>query len=369
MGKLRRILRNIALSIPSRRWLWASAVATCLIGIAGIAIWIGWPRDDVLEDLCSPPVSNVQQIGCVATVPIKDVDVRVSSTIGLSRDGTKLLVGGPLPHDKTKQVLQAVDVAERRVVWRVPFNGLGFYPQLAVSGDDSKIAAWASEPRIRIVDMQNGKTIIELPNENPHTDPVFDASFSEDGKTIVTGSAYERRVLSLSDPTAKPTIAPGFGSAEGGCRAGGMVGQSNLGSVRSRDGSTAVLSPADTASPVRTGKLGLSRKLAEAICGTQSVLILDAPADWRYAEAMFLSFSPDNGRLAVVYADMQLGRETRTLIEVWDMSKEMYPDRLAAFSVSGDVGYRIAWSVDGRRLAAIRSDRQNKTEARIYLIQ
>jgi hypothetical protein len=363
----RRLIQNIAGSLKSRRWLLGSVVAAGFIGMAGIAVWAaGWSRDDFLEPACTPPVSSAPQTGCVATVPIKDVNVGHSSTIGLSRDGTRLLLGGALPHDETKLVLQALDVAERREVWRVPVEGLGFYLKLAVSGKDDRVAVWGSEPPIRIVDMQRGKTVVELPNKGPHTDPFFDAAFSEDGTAIVTGDANQRRILTISDPTSEPAMASGFGDT-GGCQAVGFVGQSNSGYNRSRDGSTAVLSASATASPIRAGKLNPSERLARSICGTRHVVLLDAPAGWSNAEEIFTSFSPDNGRLAVIYADRAPGRQTRTLIEVWRMSADMVPNRLAAFPMHGDVDYRIAWSADGRQLAAIRSNAEG-TEARLYAI-
>ena len=363
----RQGMQNMARSLKSRRWLWGSIVATALMGLAGVAVWAGWSRDDLLEDVCAPPVSNTQQVGCVATVPIEGIKVRISSTIGLSRDGTRLLLGGALPHDKTKQVLQAFNIVERREIWRVPFDGLGFYAQLAISGDDSKVAAWASEPAIRIFDMQSGKQIIEFSTENPYTRHYYDVFFSQDDEAIVVGDAFRRRTLALSNPTAEPVAVPEFNGVES-CQGTGFVGQSNTGFIRSHDGRIAVLlSAAYVGAPIRAREPVLTSTFNQYICGSKSVVLLDRPAGWSYAVASFSSFTRDNSRLAVVYSDMELGRETRTLIEVWSMS-ETSLERLAAFPVLGDVGYRIAWSADGRQLAAIRSNRAGKAEARIYVI-
>lgn len=362
----RQVIENIARSFKSRRWLWGSLVATSLIGLAGIAVWAGRPRDDLLEPVCSPPVADAQQTGCVAALPIKDIDIDISSTIGLSRDGTKLLLAGALAHDKTKFVLQALDVAERREVWRVPVEGLGFYHKLAVSGKDDRVAVWGSEPTIRIVDMQNGKPIVDLSTRSPYVPLYHDVFFSKDDAAIVVGFPSRRRLLSLSDPTAEPAMLPEFGKAES-CQGLGFVGQSNAGYLRSRDGSVAVLFSATRSTPLRAGEHLSTYQLSLYTCGTNSVVLLDAPTGWGSRAMLFSSFSQDNSKLAIVYADWELGRETRSLIEVWDMSGRDL-DRLAAFPVHGDVGTRIAWSADGRKLAAIRSDRANKTEARIYLI-
>jgi hypothetical protein len=214
-----------------------------------------------------------------------------------------------------------------------------------------KVAVWGTELPIGIADMQSGKTIIE---------PLKEAT--DDGAAFVTEDAHQRRVFALSNPTSEPAIVPGFASATG-CRGAGSIGQSNVGYICSRHGATTVLFSTALASPIRVSKISLSRWLADSICGTQSVVLLDPPTGWRHAR-IFSSFSQDNARLAVFYADMQLGRETRTLIEVWDMSGEMYADRLAAFPISGDVGNRIAWSADGRHLAAIpvRQTEQNRSE-------
>lgn len=64
-----QVMRTIVQRLNSRRWLWGSVVATGLIGIAGIAVWAGRSGgDDLLEDMCSPPVASAQQAGCVATI-------------------------------------------------------------------------------------------------------------------------------------------------------------------------------------------------------------------------------------------------------------------------------------------------------------
>lgn len=365
MGNLQpRAIQNIAESLQSRRWLWAGVALAGLISVAGIAVWAGWPRDSFVEPSCTPPAPNAQQAGCVATVPIRDVNIGLTSTIGLSRDGTRLLLAGALPHDKTTLVLQALDVAERREVWRVPVEGLGFYPKLAISGNDDKLAIWGTEPRIRIVDMQNGKTAAELATEKPYTRHYFDVSFSDDNAGIVTGDATRRRLLRLSDPTAEPAIAPGFESAEERCS--GFVGQSNTGHVRSRDGKFSVILLKAFGSPIWIGSYRPSSELLDAVCGAGHVVILDSPRDLKGAEADFTSFSPDGRRLAVVYLDEALGRPTRSFIVVWDMTA-MHPRHFLTFPMDGIVGFRIAWAADSRQLAAIRSNTEG-AEARIYAI-
>jgi hypothetical protein len=55
----------------------------------------------------------------------------------------------------------------------------------------------------------------------------------------------------------------------------------------------------------------------------------------------------------------------RTLIDVWDVGNSM--QRLASFSIRGSVGYRIGWSQNAHRLAAIRST-NDSTDALIYAL-
>jgi hypothetical protein len=150
------------------------------------------------------------------------------------------------------------------------------------------------------------------------------------------------------------------------CRAQGQVGQSNIGSVRSRDGKAAVLLPTIiSGASIWIGEFVRSQKLSELICGTNSVAVLDAPADWSDVSAEFSSFSPKSDRLAVVYVGKIPHSEWRTLIEIWDTGSSM--KRLAAFPIRGSVGYRIGWSQDAHRLAAIRSTNDG-SDALIYAI-
>lgn len=359
-----RVMQNIAERLKARRWLWSSVAAAGLISVGGLAVWASWPRDNFVEPACTPPAPNAEQVGCVATVPIKDVNIGITSNIGLSRDGTRLLLAGAPPHDETKVVLQAFEIAERREVWRVPVEGLGFYHQLAVSGKDDKVAVWGSEPRVRIVDMQSGKTTAELASEVAYVRHYIEVSFSDDNVGIVTGFAGGRRILTLSDPTSEPAIAPGFENMEGRCS--GPVGQSNSGHIRSRDGKLTVILLKRLGSPIWIDRYSPSSVLADAVCGAKYVLVLDHPRDLRGATADFMSFSPDGRKLAIVYIDQAVGRPTRTFIAVWDMAT-MYPRHLLTFPMDGIVGYRIAWSADGRRLAAVRSNAEG-ADARIYAI-
>jgi hypothetical protein len=224
---------------------------------------------------------------------------------------------------------------------------------VSISADGNKAAVWGAAPRIHVVGVPGGTPVVDVPVEAPYTPPFFEVSFSEDGSAILTGDAARRRIYRLSEPTSEPAAAPGFGLADA-CRPQGQVGQSNIGSVRSRDGKAVMLLPTILAgASIRIGEFVRTQRLSELICGTNSVAVLDAPADWSDVSAEFSSFSPKNDRLAVVYAGKIPRGEWRTLIEIWDIGSSIR--RLAGFPIRGSVGYRIGWSQDAHRLAAIRS--------------
>jgi len=217
------------------------------------------------------------------------------------------------------------------------------------------------------VDLTGGTHIIDVPTatEVLHVRPFFDVSFSEDGDAILTGDASQRRIFRLAAAASEPNRPPGFDRADT-CRPQGQVGQSNLGSVRSRNGKAVVLLPGVIAgAPVRIGQLAPSEHLSDAICGTSSVSVLLAPGGWSDLTALFASFSPRDDRLAVVYGGKTAHGGWRTLIDVWDVGNSM--QRLASFSIRGSVGYRIGWSQNAHRLAAIRST-NDSTDALIYAL-
>jgi hypothetical protein len=360
----RRIERNNSLALQPR--LLGGLALIVLIAAVGTASWVGLFRDHrFAEPSCPSAVLASQRSGCVAAVPIQDIAVAITATVGLTPDGSTLLFGGPLRSDKTKVVLAGLNVADRRETWRTPLDGFGPDVKVSISANGDKAAVWGAAPRIRVVNVPGGTPVIDVPVKTPYTPPFFDVSFSEDGGAIQTGDAPRRRIYRLSEPPSEPTTAAGFGPADA-CRPQGQVGQSNTGSLRSRDGKAVVLLPTIIpGAPIRIGEFVRSQMLSEAICGTSLVAVLDAPADWSDVSAGFSSFSPRNDRLAVVYVGKIPHGEWRTLIEIWDTGSSM--KRLAAFPIRGSVGYRIGWSQDAHRFAAIRSTGDG-TDALIYAI-
>jgi hypothetical protein len=231
----------------------------------------------------------------------------------LNRDvasiSTLLLGGRPLRSDKTevmlarfktKVVLAGFNVAERRETWRTPLDDFGPDVNVSVSANGGKAAVWGRAARhVRIVNLPGGTHIIDVPTATEvfHVGPFYDVSFSENGDAIVTGDALQRRIFRLAATASEPNRPPGFDLA-GTCNPQGQVGQSNVGSVRSRKGKAVVLLPAIIAgAPVQIGQLVPSQRVSEAICGTSSVSVLVAPDGSSDLTALFPSFSPRDDRL------------------------------------------------------------------------
>lgn len=351
------------LSRLQRRLLVGFALVV-LIGAIGGTAWIQLARN-FDEPTCSSAIHDPQRGGCVASFPIQDIAVMITATVSLSPNGDTLLLGGPLRSDKTKVILAGFNVAERRETWRTALDGFAPDVKVSVSANGNKAAVWSDAFGVRIVDLPGGTPVMNMPRAALQVPMFFDVSFSKDGDAILTGDAPERRSFRLAETASEPSPAPGFDRADT-CRPQGQVGQSNVGTVRSRDGKAVVLLTTIIAGArVRIGQFARSEDLSTAICGTSSVSVLGAPDGWPHATAWFASFSPKNDRLAVVYITSGPPDAWRTLIEIWDAGDSM--NRIAAFPVRGSVGYRIGWSQDARRLAAIRTT-GDRTDALIYAI-
>jgi hypothetical protein len=348
-----------------RRRLLIYLAPVVLIGaIGGTALIKFAPNLLFGEPSCSSPVRDPNRGGCIASLPIPDIAVTITATVQLSPNGDTLLLGGPLRSDTTKVVLAQFNIAERRETLRTALDDFGPDVRVAISAAGDKAAAWGATG-LRVLNLPGGTPVMSLPADILGHRLFFDVAFSEDGADIVTGDASRRRSFRIKGAASESSPAPGFDRTES-CLPWGHVGQSNGGSVRSRDGKTVVLLPtAISGAPVQIGRSARSSELSAALCGTGSVGVLVGPAGWEDTTALFASFSPRNDRLAVVYAGKTKGGEWHSLIDVWDARGSM--ERLASFPITGNVGYRIGWSHGGRRLAAIRSI-NDATDALIYAI-
>jgi hypothetical protein len=341
-----------------------------LIGSIGGATWPQLARYIGFDEpSCSSAGQDPHRVGCIASLPIQDIDVMTTGMVGLSPNGDTLLLGGPLRSDDAKVALAGFNVAERRETWRTALDGLvrGIpIINVAVSANGDKAAVWGVSSGVRVVDLPGGTPAIDVSREALQFPSVLDVSFSKDGDAILIGDAKQRRSFHLAKAALEPSPAPGFELADT-CRPHGRVGQSDHASVRSRDGKVVVLLPTiSSGTPVRFGQFARTEDLSEAICGTSVVTVLAAPAGWPDVSGLFASFSPKNDRLAVVYGERSPNGVERTLIEIWESGYAM--KRLAAFSIRGKVGYRIGWSQDAHRFAAIRSVNYSSADALIYAI-
>jgi hypothetical protein len=331
-------------------WRWGPWLGLAFVALAGVAVaWVSFGGDRGFAELPCRSTPSEPRVGCIASMPVRDIAVRITNTVSLTPDGNMLLLGGE-PRSSgtvardTPAVLAALNIVEKREAWRVPLDEFASdIANVAVAADGTKAAVWGSLISIRAV--PGGAKLADISIQTPYTEPHYDVAFSDDGATVTTGIAGQRRTYQVAVPAAEPAFAPATDD-----KCWGLVGQSNIGSVRSRDGRAVVLLLSNWGSAqLRVGEFSESKRLSEVVCGTSSVALLDSPEGW---STLFASFSPRNDRLAIVHG-ADLGGKGRTLIEIWDSGQSL--KRVAAFPIRGRVGYRIGWSHNARRFAAIRS--------------
>jgi hypothetical protein len=344
-----------------RRSLAVLALAV-LIGTGAATAWFVASRDQVEEPRCQPAGQNARHPGCIASVPIRDILISENTTIALMPDGGTLLAAGVTASD-LKSVLVGLRATDGYEDWRVPLEGPPEEYNVSVSASGGKAAVWpywsAENKSIHIVHVPGGAPLVDVPLAEPF---IHDVAFSADEAAIVT-EGRRGRTYPLSNPTAQPATAPTFDEA----KCGSLIGRSNIGSVLSRDNRIVVFLLNNEKAPMRLGVFSSIGRLSAAICGAERVAVLDAPAGWPHAKAVFVSFSPNDDRLAVIHVDQRSRSsplEWSTLLEIWDTDRL---SRLAAFRIRGLVGYRMGWSQDGHRLAVVRSG-SDGTVARIYEI-
>jgi hypothetical protein len=152
-----------------------------LVGVIAGVTWIKLARGPRFDDSsCSSSVQDQRQGGCVASLPIQDIGVKTTATVGLSPKGDTLLLGGPLRGDNTKVVLAGFNVADRRETWRTPLDGIGHDVNLSVSADGGKAAVWGGPKHfVRIVNLPGGTHILDVPAtpDGLYVGPYFDVSF------------------------------------------------------------------------------------------------------------------------------------------------------------------------------------------------
>jgi hypothetical protein len=360
------------------RLLGAVAIAILVVGAAGALVWQRWGDSGTrLGEPSCGPLSTSATAGCVATFPIHGIDVWPSTTIALSPQTGTLLVTGTIGTNETQQALVGLAIADGHEIWRLPITGAK--PSVAVSAAGDKVALWskAANSPVRILGVPDGHPIAEIAGEGLNAD----AAFVADGTAIVLGARNTRRIQRFSGGSVISEPAPGF--IPGGC--GGAVGQGSSDRVVSRDNTVLVqVNTTGDSLSFRAGRIESAEGLKHTVlCDTPGFTILPAPAGWPGAAASFLSFSPDDDRLAIVYAVPPLqDRDGGTIVEIRDMSgrhqigdadtSAQPAEILASFVIDGTVHARLGWSPDGHRLAVLEDptpgqDRQEQ-QARIYAV-
>ena len=122
-------------------------IGFALVVLVGVTAGVAWiklaPSLGFDGPSCSSSVQDPRHGGCVASLPIQDIAVTITSTVSLSPNGNTLLLGGPLRNDKTKVMLAGFNVAESRETWRAPLEGFVSDVKVSVSANGGKAAVWA----------------------------------------------------------------------------------------------------------------------------------------------------------------------------------------------------------------------------------
>jgi dipeptidyl aminopeptidase/acylaminoacyl peptidase len=145
----------------------------------------------------------------IATLDNDGANARFRSThpdFSFTPDSTRLLAGG---HGR----VTIWDLATRKVTRSIRLSDEGNY-SVAISPDGKMLAASGADERIRLVDLESGRTILEFEIEEKGTVPCL--AFSPDGKTLAAASDIVRlwdvatgacRVFLRTEPFASGSVA------------------------------------------------------------------------------------------------------------------------------------------------------------------
>ncbi|TWT09960.1 hypothetical protein [Reyranella sp. CPCC 100927] len=278
------------------------------------------------------------------------IDVWPSTKIALSR--TALMAAGPFPDDPGKQALVAYSLGDGRELWRLPV--VTPKPSVAISMGNDLAAIWnPGTSSVRVFAIPDGRPVAEVRSGLPGDD----VSFVDDGAAIVLGDRHFRHMYRLADGTE--SIVPGFDNTK--CI--GPVGRSNIGVVTSRDNLlTAIVTTRDSLN-LRNGRIEPVQSITQQILCSKGLLTLSPPPGASVSKIPVAVFAPNDDRLALVYDAVGADGRNGTLIEIRNTSQRSPSERsvghdagvVATFAMDGLVYHRLAWSLDGRTLAVVRS--------------
>lgn len=324
------------------RWRGLFFGLALLVVLAGTAAWYGWRSLGAVAELPCPTQPADRGIAnCLTAVTVPGANLTVTTTIGLSADGTvAYFQTGP---DRAGPVsLVGVSTREGREIWRHPLPVQAQPRGIVFAPSGGQVAVWGGGRNVRVMSVPDGKVVSDITTAALLD---FDVSFSPEGDAIV---AHHQR-YKLGDTAEAPMPEPGF-RADGRCNT--VVGQSNIGRVLSRDRGLVV----KMTTPGRYAR-------ETDFCAAKTILPLDGP------ESAFLSFAPGDRHVAATYNIAGRSRsDWRTLVEIYDTGdRSSSATRVSRIVLDGDVGYRIGWSPDGRRLAVLKV-KDSVATAQVYAV-
>jgi hypothetical protein len=111
-----------------------------LIGAGAATAWFV-ARDQIEEPRCQPAGQNEGYAGCIASVPIRGVEISTTTTIALTPDGGTLVAAATAVD--LKDVLAGFRAADGYEEWREPLEGPPAQRNVSISASRSKAAVWS----------------------------------------------------------------------------------------------------------------------------------------------------------------------------------------------------------------------------------
>ncbi|TWT05985.1 hypothetical protein [Reyranella sp. CPCC 100927] len=329
--------------------------------ILAVGGWLWSQQRAVIADEATCPArdSSPAAVRCTSALKLAgDLQPYAYSNIGLAADGTLILVH--MPSFEAPKVLVGLATADFQVKWRLPLSGSNELnaPLVAIAPTADRVAVWSLDDAIRVLSVPKGTMLAEIPSRQ--YDPGFDVVFSAAGDSITFGSLNGRVQADMAAPHGLSVVAP----PQARCFAAVGHGR-NL--IASRDLKTLLRAPSSlptTAMVDDQEQDGLTRA-----CGFTRTIVLPHPLPSYQAarqlswNVRFMSVSPDGRRVAVVYDLLS----KMSIIEIFDLDGAgENPKPRAHVELNGEVGTRLAWSPDSKRMAVVRTIEARDSDVRLY---
>jgi hypothetical protein len=140
--------RNPSMSVAPllRRRSLAVVAFAALIGAGVATAWLV-ARDQIEEPRCQPAGQNGGHAGCVASVPIRDIEISPYTTVALTPEGGTLVAAGVTAADRQadlKAVVAGFRTTDGFEEWRAPLEGPPIARSVSISASGTKAALWSS---------------------------------------------------------------------------------------------------------------------------------------------------------------------------------------------------------------------------------